>query len=248
MTFITLLLCLSLERFLHQGNFLRRFTWFDGYVSKLQPFVSRQSWLNSPYWFLLLITLPILILVAMVYSLSAWSMHGLLAFLLGALILFYCLGPMNIYGQPDLSEEDPFCRENEAIFAVIFWFSLFGPVLALAYRLVERCAKLGVNHAQLSEAAARVQAIFDWLPVRFLSLMYALVGNFTSTSEFLWDHGLAKVSRNHELLATSGRIALGLPKYEPLASEQLLEAANLVDRSVILFLFFSLIFTLGVLF
>ena len=36
MTFITLLLCLALERFLHRGNFLARFNWFEEYVSKIK--------------------------------------------------------------------------------------------------------------------------------------------------------------------------------------------------------------------
>jgi AmpE protein len=97
MTFITLLLCLALERFLHRGNFLARFNWFEEYVSKINDMTKNKTWAQQYFIPLILVVLPIVIPVAVVYFLSAAFIQGLLAFLIGAVVLFYCLGPINIF-------------------------------------------------------------------------------------------------------------------------------------------------------
>ena len=97
MTFITLLLCLGLERFLHRGNFLARFNWFEQYVGKVNDITKNISWAQHYFIPLLLVVLPIVIPVAVIYFLSMAFIQGLLAFLIGAAVLFYCLGPINIF-------------------------------------------------------------------------------------------------------------------------------------------------------
>ena len=91
MTFITLLLCLALERFLHRGNFLRRFNWFEQYVAKINDLTKDKEWTQLHFIPLLLVILPIVVVIAAVYFLSAAFVHGLLTFLIGIGVLFYCL-------------------------------------------------------------------------------------------------------------------------------------------------------------
>ncbi|MES2141706.1 MAG: hypothetical protein V4471_02295 [Pseudomonadota bacterium] len=246
MTFITLLLCLSLERFVHKGNLLARFNWFEEYVAKINQLTQNQTWTQHHYISLLLVVLPIAIPVAILYCLSALFIHGLLAFLIGAFVLFYCLGPMSIY-DTDKVHQPIFWQANETLFAVIFWFALLGPIAALVYRLVERSAHIHSSYPTLGKAASQVRAIIDWLPVRIFSILYALAGNFMRTSQVLLTYLVKSIEFNRELIEKSGRIALGLDEVAELTSEDYPQALNLIDRSLVIFLIIVFAVTLGVL-
>lgn len=246
MTFITLLLCLSLERFLHQGNLLSRFNWFERYVNKLQQLTQNQAWTQHHYISLLLAVLPIALPMVIIYSLCAIFIQGLLSFLIGAFILFYCLGPTNIYTGEKV-HQPLFWQANETLFAVIFWFALFGPIAALIYRLVERSSHIRTSYPALGKAASRVHAILDWLPIRFFATLYALAGNFVRTSQFWLNSFLSDLSFNRELIEKSGRIALGIEETSKLTSEDYPQALKLIDRSLIIFLIIIFAVTLGIL-
>ena len=246
MTFITLLLCLSLERFVHKGNLLARFNWFEAYVAKINQLTQNQTWTQYHYTSLLLVVLPIVIPVAIIYYLSAFFIHGLLAFLIGAFVLFYCLGPLNIY-KTEKVHQPIFWQANASLFAIIFWFALLGPIAALVYRLVERSAHIHASYPALGKAAGFVRAIIDWLPVRLFSILCALAGNFMRTSQVLLNYLLKSIEFNRELIEKSGRIALGLDEVTELSSEDYPQALSLIDRSLIIFLIIVFAVTLGVL-
>ena len=246
MTFITLLLCLGLERFLHRGNFLARFNWFEQYVSKINDLTKNNSWSQQYFIPLLFVVLPIVIPVAIIYFLSATFIQGLLAFLIGAVVLFYCLGPINIFDTKQI-HQPIFWQANESLFAVIFWMALLGPIAALVYRLVERSAHIHPSYPALGKSAQQVRALLDWLPVRLFSILFALAGNFVQTSHFCLDYLLKDVSFNRELIEKSGHIALGLDETTEFTNENYDSALRLIDRDLILFLIIVFAVTLGVL-
>ncbi len=246
MTFITLLLCLGLERFLHKGNWLGRFNWFEQYVDKIHHLMRDQAWAQSHYVFLVLVVLPSVIVVAVIYALSSLFVHGLLAFFVGAFVLFYCLGPVDIYETKKV-DQSIFWQANETLFAVVFWFAVLGPVAALIYRLVERSVHIHANELTFSEAASKVLAILDYLPVRLLSILYALGGNFVCTSPVCLKYLLRDASFNCELLDKSGRVALGLGETAELTAENYHQSLGLIERAFILFLFITFAVALGVL-
>lgn len=246
MTFITLLLCLGLERFLHRGNFLARFNWFEQYVSKINDMTKNMTWAQQYFIPLILVVLPIVIPVAVIYFLSAAFIQGLLAFLIGAVVLFYCLGPINIFDTKKI-HQPIFWQANESLFAVIFWMALLGPIAALVYRLVERSAHIHASYPALGKSAQQVRALLDWLPVRLFSILFALAGNFVQTSQFCLDYLLRDVSFNRELIEKSGRIALGLDETTEFTNENYGSALKLIDRDLILFLIIVFAVTLGVL-
>ena len=71
-------------------------------------------------------------------------------------------------------------KANERYFAVLIWFVLLGPAVALLYRL----ASLLICRHQETEVQqqwlAKLLFVMDWLPARIMALIYLLAGNLTS--------------------------------------------------------------------
>jgi len=72
----------------------------------------------------------------------------------------------------------------EGFFAVIFWYALFGPLLALAYRLLA-LVETHASQAPLRELATRLRHAMDWVPARILAVCFGLVGNFVAVTQTL---------------------------------------------------------------
>ncbi|MDX9672761.1 MULTISPECIES: regulatory signaling modulator protein AmpE [unclassified Pseudomonas] len=72
----------------------------------------------------------------------------------------------------------------QSFFAVIFWYFVLGPVVALAYRLLALAQEHGQNPA-LVERAGQLRHALDWVPVRLLAASLALVGNFVAVSRVM---------------------------------------------------------------
>jgi AmpE protein len=90
-------------------------------------------------------------------------------------------------------------RGFERMFAVLFWFTLAGPALALAYRLAFLYRhRIAVGDNRLAVALAdRLLVMFEWLPVRALGLSFVVVGNIRdgvrTWIDLLQRHGHAPV-------------------------------------------------------
>lgn len=94
----------------------------------------------------------------------------------------------------------------QSFFAVIFWYFLLGPVVALAYRLLALASEYGQNPLVV-ERAGQLRHAFDWLPVRLLAASFALVGNFVAVSRVMlhellsWDISAAQLVEKVGLVA-----------------------------------------------
>ncbi len=98
MTLLILLVCLAAERYLNLGVQIRRVNLFPLYLEQLHKVVKGPYWKN-PYQAIALIVLPPVIVLALLYFVSGTSFFGLVKFLIGAVVLLYCLGPEDIYHQ-----------------------------------------------------------------------------------------------------------------------------------------------------
>jgi membrane protein required for beta-lactamase induction len=69
---------------------------------------------------------------------------------------------------------------NERTVAILFWFTLLGPVGAALYRLSSelRVASRGDEDVEYSKYADRLHAILAWMPSRLSALGYAVTGSF----------------------------------------------------------------------
>ena len=94
----------------------------------------------------------------------------------------------------------------QSFFAVIFWYFLLGPAAALAYRLLA----LTTEHSRqpaLQALAGQLRHALDWLPVRVMTVSFALVGNFVAVTRVMLHELLDwHVSAGH-LVAKVGRVA-----------------------------------------
>lgn len=144
-----------------------------------------------------------------------------------------------------------FCEFNKNVFAVLLWFVILGPLGALLYRLtcliVEDASRPDSPNAALKEGAKTLQDLLDWIPVRLLSLIFALVGNFMH-SFGVWVKTLwTSTDYNQEILTASGLRALDLQATDPqLASiDENKAAIGLIDRALVVFIVVIALFVLG---
>ena len=97
----------------------------------------------------------------------------------------------------------------QSFFAVVFWYSLLGPALALAYRLLALVAEHSVNPG-LGERARMLRHALDWLPARVLGASFALVGNFVAVCRWMLHELLDWQGSAARFVAHTGRLAADL--------------------------------------
>ncbi|PYC22158.1 regulatory signaling modulator protein AmpE [Pseudomonas mosselii] len=101
----------------------------------------------------------------------------------------------------------------QSFFAVIFWYFLLGPGAALTYRLLALTMDNSRQPA-LQTLAGQLRHAMDWLPVRVMTVSFALVGNFVAVTRVMLHELLDwHVSAGH-LVAKVGRVADDIPEEE----------------------------------
>lgn len=95
----------------------------------------------------------------------------------------------------------------QGFFAVIFYYLIGGPLAALTYRLLVLTAEQA-QVAPLAGIATRVLHVLDWLPVRLLSISFALIGNFILVNRILMHNLLCLNEPADNLLSQTGRAAI----------------------------------------
>jgi AmpE protein len=112
----------------------------------------------------------------------------------------------------------------QSFFAVIFWYFLLGPVVALSYRLLALAEEHGKSPAVV-ERAGQLRHAFDWVPVRLLAASLALVGNFVAVSRVMLHELLNWNISAAQLIEKVGLVAGEIPA--PVAGA---EGINNLDR------------------
>lgn len=99
----------------------------------------------------------------------------------------YCFDErMDIYQLHAKAREEFVYSGFQRMFTVLFYFALFGPVAAFAYRLLWLSLR---NMPEEENASAqnlnKALAFVEWLPARLLALSFALVGDFSKVTGYL---------------------------------------------------------------
>lgn len=236
MTFIITLIALVIERFFDWGH-VRRWRWFANYQAWLGQRFAKWPVMLVLVASLLLPVLAVALINAL---LAGWLFGVLklvfgalvVVYCLGPhnfwAEVYTCISEFRHDDQQAAMEKvqqlfhvafpsDPqafhraftnalFIEANRRVFAVLFWFICAGPSAALLYRLIE-CCKLNTRFA---ETANKLQRWLDWLPVRAMTLLFALGGHFVSVTKHWKQHFFAAPALNDTLLTESGVAALDI--------------------------------------
>jgi AmpE protein len=92
-------------------------------------------------------------------------------------------------------------------FAILFFFLVFGPEGALAYRLLQL-----YNRLPETELAQRLLFYVDWVPVRLVATTFALTGDFLASRDTLLASFSQTSESASEVLISTARAALGLKR------------------------------------
>ncbi|MDR3353110.1 MAG: CobD/CbiB family protein [Zoogloeaceae bacterium] len=156
-----------------------------------------------------------------------------------------------------LAIETALAAAHHRVFAVMFWFSLAGPLGALLYRLLHLLSRhWQAQKDGFGKFAQQLFVILDWLPARMTATAFALVGNFLDAM-YSWRNlpERAKLPAPEVVLATGAGalgVRLGIPMTDiseahaeadfgaAADADAMQSATGLVWRGVVLWLFFLL--------
>jgi len=145
---------------------------------------------------------------------------------------------INSIGQPQAFHQAftraIFNAANQRIFAVLFWFSILGPIGAVLYR-VTSLSKANAN-VHVSEFAKQGQNILDWLPARLFTFVFALGGNFNKVFYCWKKHAKQGLNSNEAILGDCGIAALDVTKGDTIPEDGSAEneALTLLDRVLVI--------------
>lgn len=98
MKLLIILICLGLERYTELGPGLKRFAWFEGYLMQLKQWVKPDAAWDG-WRGVLVVILPIVLIVFLLLLILSHPFYGLANVFLSLFILFYCLGPVDLYRE-----------------------------------------------------------------------------------------------------------------------------------------------------
>jgi membrane protein required for beta-lactamase induction len=181
MLLLVVLLALGVQRFLSFVPIPFQMDWFSVYYHwyvKQFKFITQGHALFG----LSMLAVPLLMLVSLFFSLIYHVFGELGYWVVSAVLLWYCLDARE-YPQPEMAPLQSLSLSYVNIFALIFWFALFGPVgLALYYIVYTistfKCVTEGLVSQSIIRYAEKVLHILDWVPLRLFILTLAFVQNF----------------------------------------------------------------------
>lgn len=99
MKLLLLIACLLIERYLHIGGTLRRFSWFEHYLTLLQKKIGKDSIFSQGLLGIIIVILPVWLPVAIFYVLAVYHQYALSGTGLYFLVLLYCFGPSDLFNE-----------------------------------------------------------------------------------------------------------------------------------------------------
>ncbi len=249
MAFTITLLCIVLQRFMHvtHGKVMGR-RWhevgFNYYYAWIKRSMGEASWANGAMLdmaIVLPVFIALIVLIAILYHLFGPVFY----YVLSVAVLWYAM---------DATRFDVDCVAKQAgasliveayqrIFSLIFWFALFGLYGLVLYIIVER-----LSVARKDEASINWLGILDWLPIRLLTLTYALVGHFSALSGVVIDQWKQSYANQRDVLVESAMVAVDLTPSEAkqaVTADQLSILERLVERALWVWLVVMALFVLG---
>jgi len=183
------------------------------------------------------------VVTALIYAVLLSVFFKIFAFLFSITVLIFCL--QGFAFQKSESIETLLSHAVSHLFSVVFWFLLLGPVGAVVYHVNEIIIREDYDDA-VTSSAEMFRQVLDWLPVRLLTLAFALVGHFSSVIGFWLDHVFSGFDQNETMLVGSAQKVLAKETEKELASleEKCRYVYRLLQRSLIVWLIVIALFVL----
>jgi AmpE protein len=144
-----------------------------------------------------------------------------------------------------------FLKASQDMFMVLFWFMIFGIYGAAGYYIIKLTSKfaprLQGHYETIGNAAITLQNILDWVPTRILGISYALAGNFSQGFTYCYKHLALGLQENKTFAVNSGLSALDITQETEPDIKENINAINLIDRTIIVWLISILLITIGML-
>ena len=256
MALIIVLIALAIQRFVKFNSYSRQFDWAAHYFQWMSNRI-KQITTGHGLIGLLILVVPVVLVTAIIFSLVYQLLGYLGAGVLQLALVWYCLDGRDIRKEPygDATTEKILLQTYQHLFAVLFWYCVLGPVGLVLYICVSQLSQVAPrtlasseqetqhNGDHLYEYLSKTLGILDWVPVRLLGLSFALVGSFAAVFK-LWMRKLFEGITDPPLLVVEwGQAALAAESTEKSPLESTID---LVDRSLLVWLFVVLLVTVGV--
>lgn len=250
MALIIILLCIGVQRYLGWNSYSHQVSWLKRYVDWMTVRFSQVMQQGNGYIDVAILVVPILVVLAVVFTVVAHLLGDFAYFLLNALLLWYCLDARDIKKEPyDINQpEELLVISYKHVFAVIFWFAVFGPIGLALYSIVGELRSFlqreQESHQAMSASVVKVQGVLDWVPIRLVGLSFALVGHFASVFKQWLAQALLGIKDNVYQVADWGMTAVRHASSDE-SSDQADEVVQLIDRSLLVWLVCIALFTIG---
>lgn len=244
MTFVVTLIALVVERFFDWSH-IRNWNWF----LQFERYIAQRLQGKHAGLILAASVLPIALLAALLAYILHDFLYGVMGLVFDLCVLLYCFGPRNLWaevmGNPKIAQpvadkvfgvKNIFIAGNTRIFAVTFWYLFTGVLGAVLYRAITVVAQAG-EPEDTRQYAITAEAVLDWLPVRFFSLLFAAGPAFRKTLD-CWRKNLPTgIDNNENTIAECGVSALNVNDAENAANGGMQKAAiNVIDRTLVILL------------
>lgn len=162
-----------------------------------------------------------------------------------------CVIPENEADIPRTLTKSVFSHFNYSLFTVVFWYIIFGPLAPVLYRTIAEVHKAAhmkdSPYASMSASAAICMSIIEWLPLRIIALLYALVGDFHQGFNYWFKNLTNALQDNYAFSQECGLAAMGIVKQTDGSNDvaEVKSAIKLVDRSLILYVVIVALIVLG---
>lgn len=255
MTFLVIALALLLQRIFQIDNQIAKYDLFMMYYRWLHARFS-QSTAWSGLSGVLVAVLPGLIIFTLLMTFILHIFGWFVYYLISLFVVWYYMDAKPLAKEliGEVKADDVLAMSYQRIFAIIFWFAIFGASGVVLYTLVaslrielESQESLSASEQSMLKSTIECEAVLDWVPLRLLGLSYALVGEFSATFQ-AWSKALgAGVGRTREYATEWALISLGYDKSEDFIVNEGLRKAieSLINRALVLWLVALALFAFG---
>lgn len=254
--FFVLVAALLVERFFDCSK-MRNWGW----VQRYHDIIDKRFAGKNSMVVVLIMLLPVALLISLLeLNLRLWF-YGVLGILFEFAVLLYSFGPRSAWQDVETIKGITVDAESRSLLDVeagsfrsgvwmmferriispAFWFILLGAGGVFFYRMTEVTARVLSQKSETAVFASRAKVLLDgldWVPVRIVSIIFALAGHFSLVFAEWKKKAWSAPSENESLLVACGDVGLGMTENgAPLDNATFVkDASNLVERSVIIFM------------